>query len=280
MSGIDELYVLARRVLLDALEALGTHRDAIVLVGAQAIYLRAGEADLAVAPFTTDADLAIDPAALAEIPPLEQSLMSAGFFPKSSSSVGIWITRRPTSRSAYPEVAVDLLVPASVSPGKGRRAARLRGHDARAARIVKGLDGALVDSDLMRLGSLEKDDPRSFEIRVAGPAALLVAKLHKIAERHQTDRQSDKDALDIYRLLRGVETSELAERFSRLLADPRSATVASEAKELLERQLTTRSGAGIEMAIRSAGPLQDAEVLAASCEALAKDLLAELDAPS
>ena len=50
---MDELYVVARRVLLDALDALGTHREAVVVVGAQAIYLRVGEADLAVAAFTT-----------------------------------------------------------------------------------------------------------------------------------------------------------------------------------------------------------------------------------
>ncbi len=37
---MNELYVLARRVLLDALEALGDHREAIVLVGAQAVYLQ------------------------------------------------------------------------------------------------------------------------------------------------------------------------------------------------------------------------------------------------
>jgi len=30
---MDELHVLARRVLLDALEALGEHRDATILVG-------------------------------------------------------------------------------------------------------------------------------------------------------------------------------------------------------------------------------------------------------
>jgi len=65
---VDELHVLARRVLLDALHAIGTHRDAVVLVGAQAVYLRVGEADLSVAPFTTDGDLAIDPTALAEAP--------------------------------------------------------------------------------------------------------------------------------------------------------------------------------------------------------------------
>lgn len=36
----DEEYVEARRVLLDALGALGEHIDAIVVAGAQAIYPR------------------------------------------------------------------------------------------------------------------------------------------------------------------------------------------------------------------------------------------------
>lgn len=57
----DPLYVAARCVLLDALEAIRDHLDALVLVGAQAIYIHAGEAELAVAPYTTDGDLAIDP---------------------------------------------------------------------------------------------------------------------------------------------------------------------------------------------------------------------------
>ena len=134
MTEVDELYVVARRVLLDALDAFGTHRDAIVLVGAQAVYFRAGEANLAVAPFTTDGDLAIDPAMLAEIQPLEQTLMTAGFLPKTKDSVGVWISKRSTAQRANIEVAVDLLVPASVSPGTRRRAARLPGHNSRAAR--------------------------------------------------------------------------------------------------------------------------------------------------
>jgi hypothetical protein len=46
----DPLYVNAREVLLDALEALGAHRASLILVGAQAIYLHTGEAEIAVAP--------------------------------------------------------------------------------------------------------------------------------------------------------------------------------------------------------------------------------------
>jgi len=75
----DPEYVAARRVLLDALEALGTHRKAVVLVGAQAIYLHVGAGDLAVAPYTTDGDLAIDPRELGEQPAIAATLEAAGF---------------------------------------------------------------------------------------------------------------------------------------------------------------------------------------------------------
>lgn len=276
MSEVDELYVMARRVLLDALDALGSQRQAIVLVGAQAVYLRVGEADLAVAPFTMDGDLAIDPARLAEIPPLEKALMDAGFHPKAGDSVGVWIARRATRQQVDTDVAVDLLVPASVSPGKGRRAARLPGHDSRVARIVTGLDGAIVDADVMTLAALEGEDARTFDVRVAGPAALLVAKVHKISDRRGGDRQSDKDALDVLRLLRGTETGDLAERYAKLLADTRSSAAASRGRDLLVEQFAMRGGIGIEMAIRSAGRLASPDEIAASCEALTGDLLAAL----
>lgn len=55
MSGAsDPRSVVARSVLLDALEALGAQREAVVLVGAQAIYMHTGALELAVAEFTTD----------------------------------------------------------------------------------------------------------------------------------------------------------------------------------------------------------------------------------
>jgi hypothetical protein len=51
--------VAAREVLLDALDALGEQREALILAGAQAIYIHTGAADLAVAEFTTDGDLVV-----------------------------------------------------------------------------------------------------------------------------------------------------------------------------------------------------------------------------
>lgn len=58
MPGDDDILVSARAALLDALDALGLHAGNIVVIGAQAIYLRTGDLDLALAPFTKDADLA------------------------------------------------------------------------------------------------------------------------------------------------------------------------------------------------------------------------------
>lgn len=57
-TGETDIRVTGRRALLDALEALAEHRDAVVLVGAQAIYLHTGDALVALAESTKDSDLA------------------------------------------------------------------------------------------------------------------------------------------------------------------------------------------------------------------------------
>jgi len=44
---LDPLYVAARSVLLDALTLLAPHGDAVIVVGAQAVYLRTGEGSAA-----------------------------------------------------------------------------------------------------------------------------------------------------------------------------------------------------------------------------------------
>jgi len=79
-------------------------------------------------------------------------------------------------------VQVDLLVPSSLG-GPGRRSARLGPHGTEVARKAKGLEAAIVDHGMIRLTALEAGVPRELEVAVAGLAALLVAKLHKLAER-------------------------------------------------------------------------------------------------
>ena len=275
MSGApDPGYVLARRVLLDALEALAEQRDAVVLVGAQAVYLQTGEGDLAVAPYTLDADLALIPAQLHARPDLAESLEAAGF--RRTEHIGIW-AKTVEVEGIVGEMTVDLFVPALLG-GPGRRAARLEGHGERIARKARGLEAAVVDNISLPVGPFEPGDPRCFEIAVAGPAALLVAKLHKLGERSADERASDKDSLDVLRLLRGLATELLADRLTALRTDPTAGEVTDAAIDYLGTMFADHRAVGAQMAARAAGPLEDPETIAASCEALARDLLAALEA--
>jgi hypothetical protein len=270
----DPLYVAARHVLLDALEAIEPHLSALVLVGAQAVYLRAGEADLAVAPYTTDGDIVLDPTQLGPEPLLEVSMEQAGFR-LLEGAVGIW-QGQVEVEGVKRTVDVDLLVPESLG-GPGRRAARIPPHARRSARKVAGLEGALVDRDLYKIGALDPADTRQFELMVAGPAALLVAKIHKIMDRERDfDRRSDKDALDVYRLLRAIPTEELARRFRKLLEDPRSRQAAETAHVQLPQLFGRINAPGAQMTVRAAHPLESGDVLAASVAALTQDLMAAL----
>lgn len=265
----DPEYVAARRVLLDALEALGDHRAALTLVGAQAIYLQTGEGDLAVAPYTTDGDIALNPDELGPAPKLEDAMRSAGFR-LDEQQPGVWF--------GTGSIEIDLLVPESVS-GAGSRGARLGEHGNRAARKARGLEAALVDRSPLTISALEGGDDRHFEIAAAGRAALLVAKLHKLTDRQDSPaRVEDKDALDVVRILRASETEEIVERLRALRDDGRSAEVTGEGIEALRTLFGTTDAPGSQMAARAAAPLEDPATISASAAALATEVLSGLDA--
>jgi hypothetical protein len=258
----DPEYVAARRVLPDAFEALGTHRKAVILVGAQAIYLHVGEGDLAVTPYTTDGDLAIDPRELDDEPELKSTLKAAGF----------QLTIRPGTWSMA-EVQIDFMVPASLG-GPGRRGARLGVHGSEFARKASGLEAALVDNSLVRVGALEPADARALDVRVAGVAPLIVAKLHKIAERGDSPvRMQDKDGLDVLRLLRFAETEHLARTLAKLSEHPIARDVTRQARVFLQTCFGDRGGVGAQMAVRASVGLEDAAAIVISCETLARRLL-------
>jgi hypothetical protein len=128
------LYVVARRVLLDALVALHDQEDAITIVGAQAIYLRSVELDLSVAAYTSDADLGLDPKHLVDEPLLQQAMTNAGFVRTSSDLAGSW-SREECVGDRVVKIPVDLLVPERLSGG-GRRSVQIPPHDKMSARRV------------------------------------------------------------------------------------------------------------------------------------------------
>ena len=139
-------YVAARTVLLDALEALGSQREAIIVVGAQAIYMHSEDGGIAgYAPYTTDADLALAPSRLADEPHIEKLLEDASFVQKGDP--GIWW--KTTIVDGMPrDVEVDIMVPEHFAPAGGRRSVRLPPHDKMIARKAIGLEGAILDHDL------------------------------------------------------------------------------------------------------------------------------------
>ena len=160
MPGVpDPLYVAARHALLDAIEALSAHLDAVVLVGAQAVYLHTGST-------------------------------------------------------------------------------------------------------------------RALDVSVAGPAGLLVAKIFKIGERAGgADRRSDKDALDVFRLLQAVSTDEFARRMRALRAEERSRAVTEQALAQLPVLFGSPRAIGSTMAARAAAPLEAEDTIAAATAVLARDLI-------
>jgi hypothetical protein len=275
-ASTGDLLVRSRSAMLDALAALADHRDAVIVIGAQAVYLRTSSAPVALAEATKDSDLAIDPRTLGEDPRVEAAMKAAGFMPDPiHGQPGAWVNAMG--------IPVDLMVPETLAGpgGSSTRGARIPPHDRRAMRRARGLEAAVVDNTIERVCGLGPADRRVYDARVAGPAALLVAKTHKIAERIETPRRlNDKDAHDMYRILIAVETEPLVEGFRRLLAEPVSAPVTDQALTQMSELVAAGPQAPIPMmAGRAEEGLGDPETVALSTSLLAKDLLAEFHRP-
>ena len=263
-----DLLARSRAVLLDALEVLADQRDAVVVIGAQAIYLQTGGVDVALAEATKDSDVALDPRALVDDPLVEAAMKSGGFVP--GDQPGSWLS--------IDGIPVDLMVPEQLAGPGGRRGARIPPHHKGVARRARGLEAALVDNSEIAVRALDPEDPREIQARVAGPAALLVAKLFKIAERVGTPtRLNDKDAHDIYRVLRAVETETLRTTIDDLLSNELSHEVTGEAIDHLD-ELFGRGpdSLGAVMAGRAEELVGEPEQVASAVSFLAADLVVAL----
>lgn len=268
-AGFDQARIDAREALLDAVAALEGHSDAAILVGAQAVYVHteSESASFAVSPFTYDADIALDPRRLPSAPSIVDAMRGAGFL----------LGDQPGLFSRDERHKVDLLVPAAVG-GAGRRGARLGVHGTRAAMKVHGLEGALVSHAWRTISSLKSGSTRTSILKVAGPAALLVAKVHKIWERvgePDDGRREDlhKDAFDLYRLLRVVDAAEIASEIGILQSHDVSDEVTSAALSMFRRLFGDPSDVGTRLVVQHIEGLEDSDFISASSVALSQDLL-------
>ena len=212
-----------------------------------------------------DADLALIPELLVEDPKIIEAMESAGYA----------VTEQPGIYRRNDGSQVDLLVPESVGNG-GRGGAKLGVHGNRVARRVRGLEGALVSRRSMTISELAPGDPRTYEISVAGPAALLVVKTHKLTERFDAkdiERLSNKDAFDLFRLLRAVDTNELAAEIRLMLGEPVSATVTAEAMRRLGDLFGTATAAGTQLVAEHVAGVESPDVIVASSVAFSQALI-------
>lgn len=243
-------YVEARRVLLDVLSALREQLDAVVLVGAQAVYLRTVGRLPTYQPFTTDADIVVDPSRLSDRPAIGATMAAAGFV--LTDEPGIWEAR--FSRPGIDDdvvVPIDLIVPMEVAAGPGRRSARLSGeHGKHSARKSEGLEGALVDHSPVEITAIDPADTRSIMVNVAGEAAMLVAKLHKLGDRlEKPERLDAKDAGDVYRLFDVFTPDDMAATLRQLLTDARSASATEKALAYGDALFGSAAGTGVQLGV-------------------------------
>lgn len=211
-----------------------------MVIGAQAVYLHTGSAAIALAEATKDSDLALDTRLLADKPLIQEAMRSAGFvMDVTSAQPGAWL-----SPSGIP---VDLMVPEALAGGGGRqaRAARLPPHGAAVARRAVGVEAAVVDHAPVEVTALSDDDTRRYTANVAGPAGLLVAKLHKLGERLVADQ------------LAGFVTERAVVYLREMFADGAKA------------EGSMRAG-------RAEEGVGEPDTVAAAASALAEDLLASL----
>ena len=264
-------------MLLDALIALRRQSSAVIVAGAQAVYLRTGHGDLAVAPYTTDGDLAIDPSHLEDDPELEAAMRAAGFeLSRIDGHVepGTWITTATVGRNEF-VIPVDLIVPEAVAPPGGRRGARLGIHGRRAARRASGLEAALVDHAPMQIEALDSHDGRVVEALVAGEAALLVAKVHKIHDRQQrgrVERVDDKDAADVVRLMQTTDPAAVGATLATLTGHPVAGAASSDALVFLDELFGRVGRPGIDMAARALQLAMPQSTVEALCVAYTREL--------
>ncbi len=280
MDSPPPIMVEARRALLDALDALTAHRKSLVLVGAQAVYLRTAKVDLPFsASFTTDADFALDPSTLGDGPPIGDAMQHAGFALILPDRPGIW-GREVNIDGIDETIPVDLLVPEAVA-GPGRRAARLPGQGKHVAGRAVGLEAALFDRSPMPISSLDPADDRTIRVDVAGATALLVAKLHKIGERAaaanvRPDRLLAKDGVDVYRLMLHLDAQTAVERLSSLRTKQVAIAATNTAIDYLRALFRAPASVGTRLAVSGLDGVVPQDRVESVCTAFTQQVLTGL----
>jgi hypothetical protein len=175
-------------------------------------------------------------------------------------------------------IPIDLIVPdAAVISARGHRGVRLGAHGNRAARRVVGLEAVLIDHDTMTVAALDPADSRTIDVEVAGLAALLVAKAHKIHDRvvsGRADRLSDKDAADVFRIMQTTSPRDVGPTLADLRRDPFAGESTETALTYMGALFGRRAAEGVIMAQRALRLAIPEDQVATLCTSFTEQLLA------
>ena len=204
-SSIQPSLIGTRNTIIDTLELLAEHREALTLIGSHAVHERASSLQDVDSTTTKDGDFAITPALVSDRPSIEEAMRSAGFEPITPDRPGLWC--RGFDELGQPINEIDLLAPSALA-GSGTRSVRQLSstHGKTAVGRAPGIELAVYDRDLIRLQSFDGSG-RSTQAYVATTAALVCAKSYKIFERiaerdaGKKNRVQAKDASDLWRLI-------------------------------------------------------------------------------
>ncbi|MFG2395110.1 hypothetical protein ACGFYF_40515 [Streptomyces lavendulae] len=253
--GVDpaRMTAAARKVLLDGVDALGAHCDAVTVVGAQAVHLRTVGRTVCGPLFTPDADLVVDPLLLGETPRVEDSLRDRGFTLRKADVPGSW-QRPEVCGGMVVQVALDLLLPGRTVRRCGPTGGIGPWHGGMYARRADGLEAAAVDRSPMAVGSLDPTDSRRITVNVAGPTALLLAKAFKISDRldevgTRPERLHDKDAGDVVRLMMATTPEEVDRTCAAVRGDSRAGGAMVEGLKRLRRLFGSPRSPGVDLAV-------------------------------
>lgn len=134
-------------------------------------------------------------------------------------------------------------------------------------------DPLYVNAREVLLDALEALGAHRASLILVGAQAIYF----QLAERaEEPGRTKDKDALDLFRLLRGIDVDTLVCAIDGLRNDQRSGAVTNEALQYLERLFGRPESLGSMLAARAAEGLEPAETIKQSCAVLATDLLSAL----
>ena len=128
----------------------------------------------------------------------------------------------------------------------------------------------------MTIAALDPVDARAVTVEVAGVAALLVAKAHKIHDRvvaGKVDRINDKDASDVYRIMQTARPDDVAVTIRDLLADTVAGQVTEQALSYMDELFGRRAGEGVAMAQRALRLVIDEAQIATLCLAFTEMIL-------